>query len=79
MTKLEQIEQIRQRAFRDVMLVLAEGISPGDVTVEIDIHNQVDNGELAQEAREIGWLPGRYEESAWYSSAPSGAVQVYLE
>ena len=68
---LQEVERIRQEALSRILAVLA--VAPDDVTVEVSVHNQKPDGELARNASNLGW---QYRKAAWYEE---GGTTVYIE
>lgn len=79
MTKLEQIEQLRQELVKRIVEIT--GIPVGDFEVEVSFHNQGTDSLLADEARQLRWYPDSNDSSVWFTSAvpTAGSVTVFIE
>jgi hypothetical protein len=78
-TKLEQIEQLRQELVKRIVEIT--GIPVGDFEVEVSFHNQGSDSLLAEEAHQLRWYPDANDGPVWFTSAvpTAGSVTVFIE
>lgn len=83
-TKLEQIEQIRLRAFAEIKAILGN-VPDKYIEVEVKIHEQGENSLLVREAQYLEWEFKRHNGTKWFDvpkepeAQDQGETTVYLE
>ncbi len=76
MSKLIEIEMLRQQLVRKIMEIT--GLEMDDFDVDVTF-SECD--ELTAEAEELGWHPGRYGDTVWHTSKEptAGEVTIFVE